>query len=115
MTATLEEPECVVLQHLADGEKSARLPCDGIVAFENGPEVPVKVLTYMEHGCTPPLISVTGIYPPESSTPIHHGYELTAAGRIALSRCDEVRADRSVTLSDEELSVESTPQAVRDT
>ena len=106
MTATLHEAECIVLRHLAGGEKRAQLPFNGIVVFDDGPEVKAEVLDYMR-GCSPPLISLTGVYPVGSSVAIRHDYELTEAGRIALGHCDEVKADRSVTLSDEEFGLES--------
>ena len=105
MTATLHEAECIVLRHLADGEKRARPRSDGIVVFDDGPEVKAEVLDYMR-GCSPPLISVTGVYPVGSSVAIRHDYELTEGGRIALGHCDEVKADGSVTLSDEELGIQ---------
>ena len=107
MTATLHEAECIVLRHLAGAEKRARPRFGGtVVVFGDGPEVKAEILNSML-GCSPPLISVTGVYPVGSSVAIRHDYELTEAGRIALGHCDEVRADRSVTLSDEEFGLES--------
>ncbi len=105
MTATLNEPECEILRHLAGGERSAQPPSDGIVVFDDGPEVRAEVLDYMQ-ACSPPLISVTGVYRDGSSIAIRHDYELTEGGRIALGYCDEVETDRSVTLSDEELGIQ---------
>ena len=105
MTATLHEAECIVLRHLAGGEKRARARSDGIVVFDDGPEVEAEVLDYMR-ACSPPLIFVTGVYPVGSSVAIRDDYELTEGGRIALGHCDEVNADRSVTLSDEELGIQ---------
>ncbi len=105
MTATLHEAECIVLRYLAGREKRARPRSDGIVVFDDGPEVKAEVLDYIR-ACSPPLISVTGVYPVGSSVAIRHDYELTEGGRIALGHCDEVKADGSVTLSDEELGIQ---------
>lgn len=106
MSATLNEAECVVLRHLAGGEKRAHPPSDGVVPFDDGPAVRVRVLDYMR-ACGPPLISVTGVYPSGSSVAIRNDYKLTDAGRIALGRCDEVELGRSVTLSGEDLGIEA--------